>query len=418
MQDQLQAIHQLIERREIKKAEILIAKSLRADLQAVEQAELLIHRSRARLLSARPEDAVDDLMNARSLLGEAFDTPPRLELLADCYFARFELSSVGFADRNDAEQARLVYEKIVETFPDYDNLGWVYYQLGRVFLTDNQIDEAVDHFQKALLSPSYLSALTAYCYERMGFVAFYERRDLSKAIALLNKAVDTYPASEDRLWLVQLHILRSRVLRDLYKFDQALQAAEAALSAASAGRNENKLGLAEALFTAGELLSKLEGRERDVVNYLQQFLQHNKKPLGVDVTWSRVHEMLGDALLKLGQYEDAAHAYLAALQYNPYHPWEVSVYYRIARCYYQKRQYDKVVEAINRMLQAAQAEGQDVVDYHVYDILGSAEFALGHYDKAIAAYRAALKNAPPNSENLDKIRTYYGFAQELSQQPL
>jgi tetratricopeptide (TPR) repeat protein len=416
MQEQVRVIESLLGKREIRKAEILLAKALRGSgLDDYSQVELLVCRARTRLLSARPDDAIDDLLTVRSMMENAADTPSFLELLADCYLARFELSSVGFADRNDAAQAQALYRQILEQFPTYGNRGWVHYQLGRVQLTLSCIDEAVACFQEALLAPSEESALTAFCYERLGFATFYERRDPEGALGLLNKAVDTYPASAERLWLVQVHVLRSRVLREMYKFDKALQAAETALLVASTSRSETKMGLAEALFTVGELLSKLEGRERDVVGYLQQFLQVSKRPLGVDVTWSRVYEMLGDAQFKLSQYEDAASSYLMALQFNPYHPWEVSVYYRVARCYYQQRNYGKSVEAINRMLTAAKAEGQDVRDYRVYDVLGNAEFALGNYAKAAEAYQAALRIAPPNAENIEDIRTYFRFAQERNQ---
>lgn len=415
MQEHFQAIAQHLAKREVKKAEILIARCLRNELSDEDRVKLLISRARARLLSARPDDAIDDLQSVNSLTPNAFHTPFVQELLGDSYFARFELSSVGFADRSDTEQAQVIYQRILQDTPNYENRGWIHYQLGRVLLTDSRVEEAVAHFQQALLSASHESGLTAFCYERLGFVACYEERDMGKALAFLDKATDTYPSSADRLWLVQVHILRSRVLRGMYRYDQALQAAEMAVALASSGRGEHRMGLAEALFTTGELLSKLEGREKDVVSYFQQFLQVSKRPLGVDVTWSRVHEMLGDAYFRLGQYDEATSSYLAALQFNPYHPWEISVYFRIGRSYYQKRDYVRAVDAIQRMLDAAQAEGEDIRDYRVYDVLGNAEFALGNYEKAANAYLAALKIAPPNTENLEKIRTYYQYAQELNQ---
>jgi tetratricopeptide (TPR) repeat protein len=147
---------------------------------------------------------------------------------------------------------------------------------------------------------------------------------------------------------------------------------------------------------------------------LQHFLQISKKPLGVDVTWARVYEMLGDAYFKTGQYSAAAGSYQAVLQFNPYHPWEVSLYFRIARSYYQQGDYERAVQSVNRMLEAAQAEGQTVSDYRVYDVLGNAQFALGKYDDALEAYRTALHVAPPNADNLDTIRAYHDFAKELS----
>lgn len=414
MEAQLQTIQSLIERRDIKKAEVLIAKQLRGSLDGISRRALITLRARTRLLSARPDDAIDDLLSLYPSEMETPAPPHIMEMMGDCYFARFELSSVGFADRNDVLQAKQLYTTVLERWPDYQNSGWVYYQLGRVLLTIRDVDQAVSCFQEALLKPSTESALTAYCYERLGFVAFYEERSLEKALSFLNKAVDTYPAAKERAWLVQVHILRSRLLREMQNYVSALSAAQLALAVASDnGRREP--GLSEALFTTAELLSKMGGREKDVINYLQQFVQVVKRPLGVDVTWSRVQEMLGDAYFSVGQYDEAVNAYLASLEFNPYHPWEVSLYYRIARCYYLKRSYDRSIEAIQRLFESARAEEQDIHDYRIYDVLGSAQFALGNYARAVEAYDAALKFAPPNAENLEKIKTYHKYAQELNQ---
>ena len=414
MQEQSRVIEDLLLKRDLKKVEIFIARALRSKIPDNDRAQLLTYRARARLIGARPEDAIDDLLAVRNLLPEDFEQPEKLELLGDCYFARFEQASVGFADRNDTLQASTLYQQVIEHFPAHENLGWIYYQRGRIALTDNHIGQAEIYFRQALFTPSQISQLTAYCYERLGFTAFYERRDLNAALGFLNKAIDTYPMGENKGWLVQVHTLRSRVLRDMHNYEQALAAAEMAVEVAVAAGPEARLSLTEALLTAGELLAGLDGRERDVVNYLQEFLQNSKKPLGVDVTWSRVHEMLGDAYFRLGQYENAADAFRAALQFNPYHPWEVSLHYRIARSCYQKRDYEAAVRAVKQMLAAAETEGEPVRDYRVYDVLGNAHFALKRYAEAMEAYGIALEMAPPNAENVDKIKTYYQFAQELS----
>jgi cytochrome c-type biogenesis protein CcmH/NrfG len=86
----------------------------------------------------------------------------------------------------------------------------------------------------------------------------------------------------------------------------------------------------------------------------------------------------------------------------------------MARGYYQQQAYDKAIEAIQRMLNTAESEGQTVSDYRVYDVLGNAQFALKHYAKAAEAYELALQIAPPNAEELDKIRRYCQFAQEMA----
>ncbi|MBI5669864.1 MAG: tetratricopeptide repeat protein [Chloroflexi bacterium] len=196
----------------------------------------------------------------------------------------------------------------------------------------------------------------------------------------------------------------------MHDYEAALKAAETALGLGS-GSSEGKPALAETLLTIAELLAAIGRRDREVVNYLHQFAQTSKRPLGVDVTWSRAHEILGDAYFNLGQYDEAAMAYRAALQFNPDHPWEVSLLYRIARSYYHQRAYQETVETIQNLLAAARADGQPVDDYRVYDLLGSAQFALGKYDRAAEAYQQALQLAPPNAD-VDKIRTYLDYAQE------
>lgn len=412
MQDRLNQIDLLLAHGDIKKADVLIAKGLRSQLAPDDQAGLLLRRARARLLSARPEDAVDDLSTARALLGAAFEIPENLELLADCLFARFELASVGFADHNLLVQAQQTYESIIRLFPRYNNLGWAYYQLGRIAMASNQIEAAISHFQQALLSPSRVSAITAYCYERLGFIAFYESRDLDQALGFLNRAVDTYPAAENRLWLVQAHLRRSRVLRQMHDAQAALKAAEMALSLVSnLGADTKKSALAETQLMIAELLASIGHRDREVVACLNQFMQNAKRPLGVDVTWSRAHELLGDASFNLGQYDNAVAAYRSALQLNPDHPWEVSLLYRIARSYYQQRAYQETVEVAHHLLDSANTDGQPVTDYRIYDLLGGAEFALGKYDQAAAAYGRALDLAPPGADT-EKIRQYLDYARE------
>lgn len=407
-----QTIDELLGKRDVKRAEVLIARQLRAELSLQERAQMLIARARARLMSARVDDALEDLHQARTVLLDEFQTPQNLELLGDAHFARFELASVGFADRNDTQQALEAYDNILVNVPDYPNRGWIFYQRGRVLLTESRIDEAVVCFQQALIAQSTVPALMAYSFERLGFVASYEKREFEQAIAFLNNAIAHYPLNEDKRWLVNIHTLRSRVLREMHAYDAAVDAANTAINVAASA--EGKAGLADALLTTAEMLVLLEGHEREVIAHLQHYMQITKKPPGIDVTWSRIHEMLGDAYFATNQLPTAAAAYQAALQFNPYTPWELSLHYRIARTFYQMGEYEKTVQSIRKMFQAADADSQSIDDYRVYNILGNAHFALHNYRDAAAAYQTALQKAPSNSESLEKIRQYHQFALDLS----
>ncbi len=410
----LKQIDDLLDSREIKKAEVLIAKQLRAEPPSDIRAELLLRRARARLIGQHPDDALEDIQTSRALMPERADAPEVLELLGDAYFARFELSPVGFAERADAEQALALYDRILSLYPEYPNSGWVLYQKGRVLLSAGEAEAASRCLQEALLKPSRVNALTALCYERLGFVYLFDHRDPATALSFLDRAAVTYPPGEPEGWLAQLHILRSRALKEQGKYDEALAAAEQALQIMSGLGVEMRGGQQDAHLALGEILASMPGREADAVHHLQQFLQLGKKPLGVDVTWSRVNELLGDTLFRLERYDSAIEAYTNALNFNPYHPWQASVYYQIARCHYRLRAYEKVVATIERMIKALAEEGQQVTDYRVFHLLGNAYFALEQFPSAANAYQQAVSLAPAQADDRERIETYLRFAEELS----
>ena len=414
MIETVQQIDVFLAKHEIKKAEIAIAKLLRADPSAVQRAQLLLCRARARLMGQHPDDALEDIQTARALDPDLAADPEVLELLGDTYFGRFELSPVGFAERGDADRALALYQDIVERYPDYGNKGWVLYQQGRVLLTANCVDEAIACLQAALLAPSQVIALTALCYERLGFVHLFERRDPAAALSLLDKAAVTYPPTEPESWLGQLHILRSRALREQRRDVEALEAAEHALSIMESLGNEMRGGQQDAHLALGEILAEMPGRAAEAADHLQQFLQLGKRPLGVDVTWSRVNELLGDLLFRLERYNAAVEAYNNALTFNPYHPWETTIYYQIARSYYHLRAYEKTIATIEQLQHAAEQNNEELSDYRVFHLWGNAHFALEQYPQALAAYRQALALAPGEAEDRDKIDTYLRFAQELT----
>ncbi|MFN8377259.1 MAG: tetratricopeptide repeat protein [Anaerolineae bacterium] len=410
-----QEIQQALGKRDIKRAEIILARLMRSDLSPDERTEALIKRAHVRLVSGRPDDALADLRDAAALSSECVETPAYLELRGDCHLARFELASVGFADRGDTAQATHDYAKLIDLAPTWPNRGWTHYQQARIALSENRTDDAVTHLQQALLSPSTVPALSAYCYERLGFVSFFDQRNLTDALAWLDRAVATYPADQPRVWLAEIHTLRSRVLREARDYTQALEAADLALRIAGGCGAAGREAQADAALFAAEVASELPGRERDVIAYIQHFTGASKKPLGIDVTWSRSQELLADAYLRAGLASEALESYQAALRYNPYHPWELKLYFQIARCYYHLHDYGRSANAVNVLLRSADKDEPILRDFRVHALLGNAQYALGDYANAANAYRAALLRAPEHADGLDSLQTYYRDALERSE---
>ncbi len=398
-----------------KRAEFQIARLLRSELPPPDRANLLLRRARARLMTERPDEALEDLQTGRALAPEAWEQPDVQELLADAYFSRFELAPVGFAERADADRAKEIYRVITEQHPTYPNIGWIMYQWGRVLLSENMVDAAAEKIQEALLKPSSIPTLTALCYERLGYIYLVDKRDPATGLSFFSRAANTYPLGEPSGWLVRLHLLRSRAFREENRYDLALQAAQTALATVNSAEPDYRVTLTDAHLALGEILASIPDHEREAVEHLLQFLQHSRRPQGVDVTWSRVHETLGDLYFGLERYESAIVAYHNALDYNPYHPWEIVLHYQIARSYYRLRAYEKTIATVEHMMEIAAAEEQPITDYRVYGVLANAYFALEHYAEASAAYERAVDLAPPHAENLDKLQTYFRFAQELAQ---
>ena len=411
----LQNITLALNKRDLKRAEVLLARHLRTDLIGSERADALVVRARTRLMSGRPDDALADLRDAATLAPALSETPGFLELRADVHLARFELASVGFADRNDTAQSLRDYAQLLELAPTWPNRGWVHYQQGRIALSENHTANAVAFLQSALLSPSTVPALSAYCYERLGFVAFFDERNLAEALAWLDRAVATYPGDQPRVWLSEVHTLRSRVLRESREYGAALDAADGALRIAGGCGAAGREAQADAALFAAEIASEMPGRERSVIAYVQQFTSASKKPLGIDVTWSRSQELLGDAYLRAGLAPEALEAYQAALRYNPYHPWELKLYFQIARCYYQLHEYGRAANALHVLLRSADADEPILRDHRVHALLGNALYALTDYAGAANAYRAALLCAPEHADGLDTLQKYYRDALERSE---
>src|SRR5437016_5790981 len=118
-QKQIQQIDQWLATGDAKRAEAQIVRLLRADLPPAERAQLLLRRTRARILLERPNEALEDLQTARALIPDVWERTDVQELLGDAYFSRFELAPVGFAERPDAIRARAVFEAIDERDPNY-----------------------------------------------------------------------------------------------------------------------------------------------------------------------------------------------------------------------------------------------------------------------------------------------------------
>src|SRR5260221_6266275 len=153
LQAQLVQINKWLSVGNVKRAEVQIAKLLRGEATLLERAQLFICRARARVVSERPDEALEDLQTCRALAPDLWQQPPTQELLGDAHFSRFELAPVGFAERTDTERALACYQAIAQNYPTYPNVGWGIYHWGSIILTEDKADDAIAKFTASLTTP-------------------------------------------------------------------------------------------------------------------------------------------------------------------------------------------------------------------------------------------------------------------------
>jgi tetratricopeptide (TPR) repeat protein len=408
MDRRLREIKALLQAHEIKKAEYAVAQLVKSRQTDFERAQVLLERARIYFISQRPELSIQDLTKIGRYSPTLFEKPGTQELLADGYFARFELSAIGFSNRDDLDEAQRIYQNIANHAVSYVNIGWVYYQLGRLHILKDQSDAAIQCLCSALVSPSKIENLHSYCYERLSYIALYEYRRSSAALQFINTAIQVVTRNDDDWWF-QLQELKGRIQNAQGILDPEVIESITSLAANSSDRTFT-FGL---YYTAGELLTHHEGYITQAIEYLNNAIDIAKPAKGIDVAMSRCSELLGDCRLHLGDYEPAIYAYEQSLRFNAYHPLEASILFRIAKCYYQKRDYQRVIDNVKKIEVYAARDNIHLTDYRIYDILGNAHFVLGQYRRAAQAYEVALKLVANGTPDAEKIRLYYHFAIQL-----
>lgn len=404
----LTQIKELIKRQDLKRADMLVSKLLRSAIPAEAVPSAIMCKAEVRLLQGRADDVITLIKELDEYIDNPISYIKAQEMLADAHLMRYENAHAGFANRNDLTIAMSVYENILDICPRYENSGWIHYQRGRIFLAQNETQQAQQALRQALFSASILATLTAYCFERLAFIAHYEDRDYYQAGVLLDKALHTYPEHANPDWLARLYLMRSRVLRNISVREaekSALDGLKIARQLASQPISIDKMLVGEALFSLAELLCGEPKRQKDVVTYLQEFFQTQRTPLGVDVTWSRAYEMLGNAHLQLGDYDSAIRAYESVLLFNPDYPWLESLYLCVSRAKLGLGNYEGVIQTIDTLLKQAESDNHAVSDYRVFLLQADAYKELAQHVQMREAVMKAVEIA--HVDLVDEIKNQY-----------
>lgn len=337
-------------------------------------------------------------------------------LFGDAYFARYKQAPIGHSQRTDADYALQHYHSCTSDFAEYEDIAWVYYKIGLVLKTLNEQESACSYFRQSLNMPSQSLSVKSFAYEQLAQHEFYIQRDFKQALQLLELAIAVYTPDSDQVWFIHTLLFKAKILQVQQRFEYAFKAVELAIKHAQTHFQSDGNQLADIYFKAGELTSQMEGYDVHSEKYMQSYLQLRPKPEGIDISWSRANEVIANMHFTASHYRQALTAYIATLQYNPYHPWQTTIHYQIARCYYHEGDYPHTISALQQLLDTAERDNITVTDFRVYDMLGSAYFALGDFKAAAHSYREALKLTPPHPGLVDKIKLYWHYSQQLDQQ--
>lgn len=112
MNQQFEQIQALIEAKDVRKAEAMIAQLLRSEPSPEQYLDLLEYRAHTRLIASRVDDAIRDLDEIKVAAPQRLEQAHMMALLADCHLARFEFATVGFAEKEDLNMAQAFINRL------------------------------------------------------------------------------------------------------------------------------------------------------------------------------------------------------------------------------------------------------------------------------------------------------------------
>ena len=176
------------------------------------------------------------------------------------------------------------------------------------------------------------------------------------------------------------YLQRQRETGDIQYLDLALRAAHASLKAIPAAQNPGGLtALARAEFTAHDFAAA-----RDDATQLMQLEPNKGYP----------YELLGDALLELGEYDKAQAAYTQLERLSGVESLSAQLRRaRVALLYGRFNEAQTAYELARQIAQSASAPDRETLAWCTWQ-LGELAFAQGQYETAEQRYREALTILP------------------------
>src|SRR5713101_6941180 len=299
-----------------------------------------------------------------------------------CWMAYSNLGSL-FSTRGNVDEAISDFRKALELWPeqskDHNNLGNAFAQKGRMA-------EAIEQFQTALkISPNDPGAET-----NLG-AALLQQGEIDAAISHLEQAVEKFPGS------AQAHINLGNALLQKRDTDGAIAEYRKTL--------ELPFDHAESYYSIGNAFRQKGDIEEAIVQY--------RKGIELRPDDAKTHNNLGNALRQEARLEEAEQEYEAALSSQPnFVLAENNLAWSLATAADPKlRNGAKAVQLAEQAVMAT--DGDNPVFLHT---LSAAYAENGDFEKAIATAQDALKIADANgiTDLAESLRTKIALYQSGS----
>jgi protein O-mannosyl-transferase len=204
----------------------------------------------------------------------------------DCWMAYSNLGSF-LSGRGNVDEAIRDFRKALELWPnqsrDHNNLG-------KALVQKDRIAEAMDHFQTALrISPDDPDT------ESNIGAALLQQGDLDEAMSHLRRAVEKWPRH------AQAHINLGNALLQKREADDAIAEYQKTLAL--------PFDHAESLYSIGNALRQKGDVEEAIIQY--------RTAIALRPDYANAHNNLANALRQTGRLEEAVHEYEAALKSEP-----------------------------------------------------------------------------------------------------
>lgn len=238
----------------------------------------------------------------------------------------------------------------------------------------------------------------------------YRSRKFDEAIDAYTKAIELY--DKDVSFLTN----RAAVHYEKGDYQEAIKDCDKAVERGRELRADYSL-IAKALARKGNALVKLGQLEDAIVAYNKSLTEHRtadtlkrlnetekalkdkkeKEYINMDI--STQEKDLGNAAFKEQRYPEAVQHYQEALKRGPpaVNPEAHKVYSNLAACYTKLGAYPEGIKAADKCIELA----PDFVKG--YSRKGTLQFFMKEYDKALATYEQGLKHEPENQELKDGV---------------